>query len=66
MSDVLAIEYQMNAVVCILERLEREYNEDSEFEIKYLAAVMKGYLKTIQSDTRDCIDYIDRLTVEEK
>lgn len=64
MSDILTTEYQIKAAVCVLEALETAYNEDTQLEIKSLAAVLKGYLKTVESDTRKIIDYIDTLTAE--
>ncbi len=66
MSDILKTEYQIKAAVCVLEALEAAYSEDTQIEIKSLAAVTKGYLKTVESDTRQIIDYIDTITAERK
>lgn len=66
MSDILTTEYQIKAAVCVLEALEAAYSEDMQLEIKSLAAVIKGYLKTVESDTRKIINYIDILTAEGK
>lgn len=64
MSDILITEYQIKAAVCVLEALEAAYSEDMQLEIKSLATVLKGYLKAVESDTREIIDYIDTLTAE--
>lgn len=66
MSDLLTTEYQIKAAVCVLETLEAAYNEDTQLEVKSLAAVLKGYLKAVESDTREIVDYIDTLTAEGK
>lgn len=66
MSDLLTTEYQIKAAVCVLETLEAAYSEDTQLEVKSLAAVLKGYLKAVESDTREIVDYIDTLTAEGK
>ena len=43
MSDLLTTEYQIKAAVCVLETLEAAYSEDTQLEVKSLAAVLKGY-----------------------
>lgn len=66
LSDILTTEYQIKAAICILEALEAAYSEDTQLEIKSLAAVVKGYLKAVLADTREIITYIDTLTAEGK
>lgn len=66
MSDILTTEYQIKAAVCVLEALEAAYSEDTQLEIKSLAAVLKGYLKAVEGDIREIISYIDTLTAEGK
>lgn len=66
LSDLLTTEYQIKAAVCVLETLEAAYSEDTQLEVKSLAAVLKGYLKAVESDTREIVDYIDTLTAEGK
>lgn len=41
MSDILTTEYQIKAAVCVLEALEAAYSEETQLEIKSLAAVLK-------------------------
>lgn len=66
MSDILTTEYQIRAAVCILETLEAAYSEETQQEVKSLAAVLKGYLKAVESDINAIIHYIDTLTAEGK
>lgn len=66
MSDILTTEYQIKAAVCVLETLEAAYSEVTQLEVKSLAAVLKGYLKAVESDTRAIVNYIDTLTAEGK
>lgn len=64
MSDILTTEYQIKAAVCVLEALEAAYSEETQLEIKSLAAVLKGYLKAVEMDIKEIINYIDTLTAE--
>lgn len=66
MNDLLNSEYEIKAAVSILEILEAAYSEETHFEIKAIATVIKGYLKAVGLDMRKTINYIDILTSEDK
>ncbi len=65
MSDVLEVEYKINAAVCILEILEDAYDENEDSKAKALTTFMLGYLKGAAQDASQIALGIDEWTIKE-
>ena len=67
MDELLDLEFQIKAGMDILRELEELYTSDpekEETEAEKLAVLMRRYLKSIKSNLRDIIHYIDESTLE--
>ena len=67
MDDLLEVEFQMKAGRDILKELEEFYMLEKETEksdARKVAVLMKGYLQSMKSNTREIIRYIDDTTLE--
>ena len=67
MDDLLEVEFQMKAGMDILKELEEFYLSNPETEAseaRKLAVLIKGYFKSMKSNIREIIRYIDETTLE--
>ena len=67
MDDLLDVEFQMKSGIDLLKELEEFYmleKETEESEARKVAVLMKGYLKSMKSNLREIIRYIDDTTLE--
>lgn len=67
MDDLLDVEFQMKSGIDLLKELEEFYmleKETEESEARKVAVLMKGYLKSMKSNLREIIHYIDDTTLK--
>ena len=65
MDDLLEVEFQIKSGMDILKELEEFYMLEKETEksdARKVAVLMKGYLQSMKSNTREIIRYIDDTT----
>lgn len=60
LNHLLKNEYDLNAVLYILGKLEGSYDESKEIELKYQVSVVKGYLESVSTEIRNTIDELDK------
>lgn len=66
MSDILDVEYEMKAIIYVLDELDHFYSEETAFREKSLLTVMKGSFSHVLKNVSEVITYIDKLTAEGK
>ena len=66
MSDILDVEYEMKAIIYVLDELDHFYSEETAFREKSLLTVMKGSFSYVLKNVSEVITYMDKLTAEGK
>ena len=61
LSHLLENEYDLNAVIYILEELNDGYDEVEQKELKYQTNVIRKYLVGVSKGIRESIDQLDEL-----
>lgn len=64
MEDLLATEDNMKSLLCVLELLERVYEEQTESSC--IVSVVKCYVGKLQTQTRNSISKLDSYIVKKK
>lgn len=64
MEDLLATEDNIKSLLCVLELLERGYEEQTESSC--IVSVVKCYVGTLQTQTRNSISKLDSYIVKKK
>lgn len=64
MEDLLATEDNMKSLLCVLELLERVYEEQTENSC--IVSVVKCYVGKLQTQTRNSISKLDSYIVKKK
>lgn len=64
MEDLLATEDNIKSLLCVLELLERVYEEQTESSC--IVSVIKCYIEKLQMETRNSISKLDSYIVKKK
>ena len=63
MERCLKSEYDLKALLCVLETLEGGYSEEQQIQAKSVISVVKGYLLTLLEDVHTTTGLIDDFIV---
>lgn len=61
LNHLLENEYDLNALLYILDRVKEGYDEEGDRELKYQVSMIKEYLTGVSKGLRGSIDELDRL-----
>lgn len=59
MDDFLKSEYDLKALLSVLNTLEAAYSEEEEQKIKFLASIVRWHLEAVEKEMRDTIGTLD-------
>lgn len=63
MQDFLKSEYEIKAIIALLEVLENSYSEEKQLETKAIASVVKTYLISLQKEINSTLNTMDNYLV---
>lgn len=61
LNHLLENEYDLNALLYILDRVQEGYDEEEDRDLKYQVSMIKEYLKRVSEGLRRSIDELDVL-----